>query len=330
MPDTTPEQILARAQVPPANGRPGPQGRDRARTTAASTSSRGCPSAARGASRCCSSTASWPARGSGSATSATSPAAAGRATRSTCATTTGRRPPTRRRSRSTPTPRTSSRRSSGSGPTTVRRRPRDGRPARAQGRRADADLGPGPAQRRSCRATCGRRPGRTSCARSRRSTASSLIGWETLPERLLRDDRDLTLADVAAHPAPARPEAARGGRRPAPDARRRPGRSRGPSPRSRGSSSAPGSTGRCRSTTSERLAEWLGRGVRAVRGALALRAGRRREQLPAGRRGDPRVPRGEPALRPAGRAASMAPRRAPLVSCRPARRAARADGAAFV
>ena len=58
------------------------------------------------------------------------------------------------------------------------------------------DLRPGPAQLRSCRATCGRRPGRTSCARSPRSTAGALIGWETLPEKLLRDDRDLTLADV--------------------------------------------------------------------------------------------------------------------------------------
>ena len=36
----------------------------------------------------------------------------------------------------------------------------------------------------------------------------SLIGWETLPERLLRDERDLTLAGRPAHPAPPRPEAA--------------------------------------------------------------------------------------------------------------------------
>ena len=49
---------------------------------------------------------------------------------------------------------------------------------------------------RSCRASSGRRPARTSCARSPRSTAGSVIGWETLPERLLRDHRDLTLADV--------------------------------------------------------------------------------------------------------------------------------------
>ena len=84
-----------------------------------------------------------------------------------------------------------------------------------------------------------------------------MIGWETLPEKLLRDDRDLTLADVLRiqhllgqkpHEAGAarrqvlagvpvdrrvvrRGAAARHRRRPRPD--------------------------RSRSTTAERLAEWL-------------------------------------------------------------------------
>ena len=55
----------------------------------------------------------------------------------------------------------------------------------------------------------------------------NVIGWETLPEKLLRDDRDLTLADVLQDPAPARPEAARGRRGPAPGAGRRAGRPAG-------------------------------------------------------------------------------------------------------
>ena len=57
MPDTTPDDILARAQVPPSTA--GPSARTRSSSTnAASISSRGCPSAARAGSRCCSSTAS--------------------------------------------------------------------------------------------------------------------------------------------------------------------------------------------------------------------------------------------------------------------------------
>ena len=51
-------------------------------------------------------------------------------------------------------------------------RPRDGRPARAQGRRADADLGPGAAQLGAAARAARSRPGRTSCARSPMSTAS--------------------------------------------------------------------------------------------------------------------------------------------------------------
>ena len=42
-----------------------------------------------------------------------------------------------------------------------------------------------------------RRPGPTSCATCRPSTgATSVIGWETLPEKLQRENRDLTLDDV--------------------------------------------------------------------------------------------------------------------------------------
>ena len=79
-------------------------------STAGCTSSRGCPSGGRDASRSCSSTASSAAPGCGSDTSTTSPAAAGRATPSTCATTSGRTPPIPRRSTWSRTRRTSSRR----------------------------------------------------------------------------------------------------------------------------------------------------------------------------------------------------------------------------
>ena len=226
MPDPIPEPHPS-ARPGPGRSTAGRSARTRSSsTTAASTSSRGCPSGARGASRCCSSTASWPARGSGSATSATSPAAAGRATRSTCATTTGRRPPTRPSSRSTPTPRTWSRRSTGS----ARRPWRSAtgwaacwrsRPPSASpicGRRAH--------QRRSCRATCAH-PARAFELREIPEVyGRSVIGWETLPEKLQRDDRDLTLADVLRiqHLLGQKPHEA--GRGAAPDAGRRAGRPR--------------------------------------------------------------------------------------------------------
>ena len=65
--------------------------------------------------------------------------------------------------------------------------------------------------------------------------------------------------------------------------------------------------------------------VRAVRGPLAFRPGHGREQLPAGRRCDPRLPRGEPAVASRGRraprgAGRLLDRRGSLVSCRPVRR----------
>ena len=85
----------------------------------------------------------------------------------------------------------------------------------------------------------------------------ALIGWETLPERLLRDDRDLTLRRRAADRAPARPEAARGRARRA--ARCWPAcRSTGAGwRRRRGSSSGPASTATVTLDDSERLADWL-------------------------------------------------------------------------
>ena len=98
----------------------------------------------------------------------------------------------------------------------------------------------------SCRASCGRRPGRTSCARSPRSTGAVVIGWETLPEQLRPGRARPDPGRRPAHPAPARPEAARGRRRAAPDAGRRAGRPARRRRSCRGSSSAPGSTTRCR------------------------------------------------------------------------------------
>ena len=52
----------------------------------------------------------------------------------------------------------------------------------------------------------------------------SVIGWETLPEKLVRDHRDLTLAGCPPDPAPARPEAARVGSGPSPGPGGHPGR----------------------------------------------------------------------------------------------------------
>ena len=85
----------------------------------------------------------------------------------------------------------------------------------------------------------------------------SLIGWETLPERLLRDDRDLTLADVLRiqHLLGQKPHEAGAARRQmlagVPVDRR------GLAGDRRGSSSGPAWTGPSRWPNSERLAEWL-------------------------------------------------------------------------
>ena len=59
-----------------------------------------------------------------------------------------------------------------------------------------AGLGARPALRRSRRGTCARPPARSRSARCRTSTAARSIGWATLPEKLQRDHRDLTLDDV--------------------------------------------------------------------------------------------------------------------------------------
>ena len=85
----------------------------------------------------------------------------------------------------------------------------------------------------------------------------SMIGWETLPERLLRDDRDLTLPDVLRiqHMLGQKPHEA-GAAQPPDDRRRARGSTRGrrrPAARHR---RWPGSDG-VRADDSERLAEWL-------------------------------------------------------------------------
>ncbi len=120
-----------------------------------------------------------------------------------------------------------------------RHRPRDGRTAGAQGGGADGHRRPRPDQLRACRASCGSRSRQHELREIPDVYGKSLIGWETLPERLLRDERDLTLADVLRDPAPARPEAARSGCGATSDAGRRAGRSTG-----RGRHPAPGH--RCR------------------------------------------------------------------------------------
>ena len=111
----------------------------------------------------------------------------------------------------------------------------------------------------------------------------ALIGWETLPERLLRNDRDLTLADVLRiqHLLGQKPHEAGAARRQMLGGR--PGRS----PRAVGDATArrrgrPGPGRHAgRIGAPGRVAR---RGLRALRRPLPLRPGRRREQLPAGRR----------------------------------------------
>ena len=100
-----------------------------------------------------------------------------------------------RRSRSTPTPRTSSPRSSGSARTSsssVTAWAACSRSRPPSGCRSPAWC----CSARSCRATCGCLPAPHELREIPDVYGKSLIGWETLPERLLRDDRDLTLADV--------------------------------------------------------------------------------------------------------------------------------------
>ena len=153
----------------------------------------------------------------------------------------------------------------------------------------------------------------------------SMIGWETLPERLLRDDRDLTLADVLRiqHLLGQKPHEA--------GAARRQMLAGVPIDR-RSVAETPllvVGAGLDRTVTladSERLADWLGAGYEPFAAHSHYGLGHGREQLSAGRRRDPRLPRDQPALRrrrPAG-AGPARPRidgaAASLVSCRPARR----------
>ena len=122
------------------------------------------------------------------------------------------------------------------------------------------------------------------------------IGWETLSERLQRDHSDLTLDDVRRiqHLLGQKPHESGAALRQMLHGRRhRPCRDRRTSrPRHRrrvwtASSREPGS---------ERLADWLGADLRAVRRPLALRPGGRRAQPRPGRRRHPGLPRGQPAL----------------------------------
>ena len=115
-----------------------------------------------------------------------------------------------------------------------RGRPRHGRPAGAQGRRADAASAGSSCSRRSCPPSCGRAARPHELREIPDVYGRGRIGWETLPEKLQRDHRDLTLADVLRiqHLLGQKPHEAGAAR--AADAGRRVGRSRDPLPRSRG------------------------------------------------------------------------------------------------
>ena len=192
-------------EVPDGRHRPTPRSRRRpaapsARTrssctSAACTSSRGCPSGGRVASRCCSCTASSAGRGPGSGSSATSPGAAGRATRSTSGTTTGARPRIRPSCRSRRSSTMSARRWSASART--RSPSGTGWAACSRSRRRSATRSRGSSSSpRSCPATSAT-PRRSHLIREVPELfGPSLLGWATLPEKLQRDHRDLTLADV--------------------------------------------------------------------------------------------------------------------------------------
>ena len=127
------------------------------------------------------------------------------------------------------------------------------------------------------------------------------IGWETLPgEAPARQPRP---HDRGRHPAPApvRAEAARVGAGQARDPARA-----SPIDRAR-LAGVPilvvgaGLDGTSSATGAERLADWLGGDLRAVRSPFALRPGHRRAELPAGRGWRPGVPGDAP---PVGRGAA--------------------------
>ena len=119
------------------------------------------------------------------------------------------------------------------------------------------------------------------------------LGWETLPEKLLREHRDLTLADVLRIQHLLGQKPSESGAREAPGAPRRAG----------GPAALPdvprlviggGLDTQVPEPDVERLADWLGCAVRAVRGPLALRPRARRAELPPGRRDAPGVPGDQP------------------------------------
>ena len=124
----------------------------------------------------------------------------------------------------------------------------------------------------------------------------SIVGWETLPERLQRDNRDLTIEDVLRiqHLMGQKPhESGQARRQMLPGCRS----THGPSWMSRGWSSAVGWTAPFRWPT--RSVSPGGSTPSSSRsGAFALRARPRRTELPAGRGDDPRVPRAAPPVGP--------------------------------
>ena len=238
--------------------------------------------------------ASSAARGPGSASSATSPAAAGRATRSTSGTTTGARPRIRRSCRSSRSSTTWARPSIASAPSVVvvghgmggllalkaaERHPVSGLILVAPELPADVRTATAPHQIREIPELFG----------------PSLLGWATLPEKLQRDHRDLSLADVlrVQHLM---------GQKPHESGRARRTMLRGVKVDPDRLADVPklvigGGLDQVVPVDAARAARDVARRrVRAVRRALALRPDPRRGELHAGRRRDPGVPGGSPPL----------------------------------
>ena len=171
--------------------------------SAASTSSPGCPSGARGAGRSTTCTASWAAPGSGSATCATSRSAAGRATRSTCAPTSG---PRRRRFEELDLEtlrRRRDRRLRRARPHRGRRRAWHGRPAGDAARRAAPGRRPRPDQPGAARRRCAPPRRRTSCGSCRAIFQGELIELGRHPRADPAPEPGPDARGRAPHPAPA-------------------------------------------------------------------------------------------------------------------------------
>ena len=136
-------------------------------------------------------------------------------------------------------------------------RARAGRPARAQGDRAHPGLGLRPASRPSCRGRSATPRGPHVVRDVPDAYGRSALGWETLPEKLQREHRDLS------HPATSCGSSTCSGRsRSSPGGRSARSSRACPStaarcPTSRGWSSPAASTPTSRRTSVERLAEWL-------------------------------------------------------------------------